>query len=113
MARVSVDTSGIPSKLDRIKGDDTFGLFMANEAQRGMDEYVPYRSGYLARNSWSLSPWKVTYAAPYAAYVYYGVGIKHYTSDPHGHATKLWDSAYVRAHLPELCKAGTNYLRRM
>ena len=113
MARVSVDVSGVPSKLARIKGNEAFGLFMANEARRGMEPYVPARSGYLFRNGTNARAWAVDYDTPYAAHVYYGVGIKHYTSDPHPLAGRLWDVAYVRAHLPELCKAGSNYLKRM
>lgn len=113
MARVNVDTSGVPSKLDRIKGDDTFGLFLANEAKRGMEPYVPAYSGYLFRNGTNARPWVVDYDTPYASYVYHGVGIKRYTKDPHPLAGKMWDAAYVRAHLPELAKAGTEYLKRM
>lgn len=113
MARVSVDTSGVRSKLERVKGDEGFGQFVAEEARRGMEPYVPARSGYLYRNGTNARPWAVVYDTPYAAHVYYGVGIKHYTDDPHPLAGKLWDAAYVRAHLPELCKAGTDYLKRM
>lgn len=110
MAVVEVDVSGVPRKVRAIKGDTALGLFAAETARAGMDPYVPFRSGYLCRTA-GTEPWAVSYSTPYAAYVYYGRGIQHYTEHPHPYAGREWDRAYMAGHPRQLALAITSYLK--
>lgn len=110
MATVGVDVSGVPRKVARIKGDNALGRFAAETARAGMEPYVPARSGYMYRTA-STEPWAVNYTTPYAAYVYYGKRIRHYTAHPHPNAGKEWDRAYMAGHPGQLALALTSYLK--
>lgn len=110
MATVRVDMSGATSKVERIKADDGLGRYLANEALRGMDKYVPARTLQLSKSAQVSKPFVVNYGAKYARYPFYGKGRIH--QDVHPMATKRWDKAYSAAHGAELGRAGTEYLRR-
>ena len=107
MATIEVDVSGVGAKVDKIKSDPTLGAFAATQAQAGMEQYVPKRSGWL-RSTASTEPWAVNYTAPYAAKVYHGSEL-HFTTPGTG---AYWDKAYTAAHKNELAKAITAYLKR-
>lgn len=108
-AKVKANTSGISSKISKISKDQGLGMFLAETAAKGMDKFVPYRTGALASSA-TASPFKVSYAAPYAVYVYNGRSVK-LTRDKHPLATPHWDRAYAIVDGQKLGKAGTDYLK--
>ena len=71
-ATVRVDVSGIPRKVRRICPSRKVGQFAAEDARRLMERFVPFRDGQL-RASAIVSPFLVTYTAPYAHYQWEGV----------------------------------------
>ena len=89
MAKVTVDMSGVPTKMRRLKSNAAFGTFAASEMMRLMDKYVPFRSGALSSSA-SASPFKVTYSAPYAGYVYEGRGMT-FSKQGHPLARSHWE----------------------
>lgn len=105
------DMSGAEAKIGRICTNRQFGQFLASTAERGMNPYVPWRSGFLAGSA-VVSPFKVTYTAPYATYPYHG---RHMTisKNHHDKAEPFWDRAYAIAKGQELGDAGTAYLRSL
>lgn len=108
-AKVTANMSGVSAKLSKIAKDKGLGTFLASEAAKGMDKFVPMRTGQLAGSA-TPSPFKVTYSAPYAVYVYNGRG-KKFSHDKHPNATAHWDEAYKAAGgASELGEAGTKYL---
>lgn len=108
--KIKVDMKGVGEKINRIKADEGLGRYLANEALRGMDKYVPARTLQLSKSAQVSKPFHVRYGANYARYPFYGKG--HIHQDVHPLATKRWDRAYAAAHGDELGKAGTEYLRR-
>lgn len=108
---VTVNTSGIGRKLDSICKNQSLGRFLATEAQKGMDKYVPMRTGALASSA-TIKPFHVIYTAPYAKYAYNGRGM-HFSKDKHPNATSRWDRAYAIADGDKLAKAATRFLKRM
>ena len=86
---ISVDVSGVGSKVNRIKGDPRVGTGAATDAMRLMDKYVPFRSGALSGGA-TVEPWKVVYAAPYARYVYEGRNMK-FSTQFHPLARSHWN----------------------
>lgn len=109
---VKVDMSGVGRKLDKISSNKKLGQLLANEAAKGMDKYVPMRTGAL-KDFVVPTPFHVRYAAPYAKYVFNGRGMK-FRKDHHPNATSHWDKAYVAAGGAEkLGKAGTDFLKGM
>lgn len=106
---VKSETANVASKIQKIASNKALGTFLASEAAKGMDKYVPKRTGYLA-GSESTSPFKVTYNAPYAVYVYNGRGMN-FAQDKHPNATAKWDRAYAIADGSKLGKAGTKFLK--
>ena len=107
---VKSETANVASKIKKIASNKALGTFLANEAAKGMDKYVPMRTGALA-GSESTSPFKVTYNAPYAVYVYNGRGT--FSTDKHPNATAKWDRAYAIADGSKLGKSGTKFLKGM
>jgi len=103
--------SGVSAKLDRIAADRGLGMFLATEAASGMEQYVPYRDGYLY-GSGMPSAFAVTYTVPYARKMYYGTTLK-FSDQGHAKATAEWDKAYSAAKIGDLCRAGTRYVRGM
>lgn len=109
--KITVNASGISSKVRKIAKSQQLGQLLANEAGKGMDKYVPMRTGALA-GSVSLKPFHVVYNAPYAKYAFYGYGMK-FSKDKHPNATSHWDRAYAIAEGDKLGKAGTRFLKTL
>lgn len=108
-AKVKANTAGISSKIKKIANDKGLGTFLATEAAKGMDKFVPMRTGALSDFT-VITPFNVAYAVPYARYVYYGQG-KKFSTDKHPNATARWDRAFVAAGGGnKLGESGTNYL---
>lgn len=108
---VNIDLSDIDKQLDDIATNKKLGQFLASEAEKGMEPYVPFRDGALVSSA-KADPFKVTYNTQYAKYVYEGKNMAIKT-EKHPLATKEWDKAYAEAHLDELGRAGTRYVRAM
>ena len=109
-AKVKANMSGVASKVKHIASNRGLGMFLAGEAARGMDKFVPMRTGALASSA-SVSAFKVHYETPYAKYAYRGQG-KKFSTDKHPNATAYWDRAYVASGgVEKLAKVGTAYLR--
>lgn len=112
-------------------------LFLANEAKRLMDPYVPFLNGPLssqARVSIEQGSGIVHYLSPYAAYQFYGkVMVSDVTGSPwarsgeskhvidkdlehnkfrHPLATSHWDKAMLVARSDDLIESLQNYIRR-
>lgn len=122
--------------IEVISGDFTgkeVQLFMANEAKKLMDPYVPARNLALSRNVKVLvenGKGIVHYQSPYARYQYEGKimvskrpGIKasakkvkqpeatlNYTKFRHPLATSHWDEAMMTARKDDLVRAMQNYV---
>ena len=109
-AKVKDNMSGVPSKVSRISSFSGLGYRLAADAARGMDKYVPKRTGQLSYSA-AITPFKVFYETPYARRVYYGNNLR-FSTDKHPNATARWDRAYVAAGgAKELGEAATKYLR--
>lgn len=108
-------------------------LFLANEAKRLMDPYVPARNLTLAKNVRVYvenGKGIVHYSSPYARYQFEGKvmiskrpGVKgsakkvlqpekslNYTKFRHPLATSHWDQAMLTAHQGDLTQAMQNYI---
>lgn len=109
--KVTVNMSKVGRKLDSICKNQQLGKFMASEAQRGMDKYVPMRTGALSEFT-VVKPFHVLYPVPYAKYVFNGRGMK-FSKDKHPNATSHWDRAYAIADGDKLAKSVTRYLKRL
>lgn len=108
MASVTVNVTC--SEIKKVLHGSRLGQFAANEAMKGMDDYVPYRTGQLA-DSASASPWKVSYGANHARPVYYGTRMR-FNRSMHSRACAKWGDSYAKADGAKLAKAMTNYLKR-
>lgn len=105
-----------PERLQRavreIARDKGLGAFMASEAARGMDPYVPYRDGGLSESADTSRPFRVTYSTPYAGRVYEGRGMKIH-QDKHPKATRKWDKKWWKEHGDDFCSSVGRYIERM
>lgn len=110
MASVTLDLDGVDAKVNMIRANESFGLFLATEAMRGMSPYVPFRNGYLDASA-KAEPFAVTYQTSYVSKVYHGTRLR-FSKERHALATAEWDKAYAAAHGQELAQAGTAYLKR-
>nr|DAU49750.1 MAG TPA: Minor capsid protein [Caudoviricetes sp.] len=110
MAKIEHDLGKVYSFIDGTNSDPTLGRFLATEAARGMTPYVPMFTGILAASA-TVEPFAVTYNTPYARYVYYGDRMR-ISKERHPLASTHWDRPYLAAHLEDLCRAGTNYLKQ-
>ena len=110
MAKVTVDIGGVAAKIAKLHSSSALGTFAASEAMRGMDKYVPARTGVLAGTAFA-SPWKVTYPQSYAIYPYNGRGT--IRQDMHPNATAHWDEAWFSAEGAAYSKAVEAYISRM
>lgn len=108
--KVKANMSGVASNVSKIASNKALGQFLASEAQRGMDKYVPMRTGALA-GSVTVKPFHVIYTAPYAKYPYNGRGTL--SKDKHPNATSHWDRAYAIADGQKLGQAGTRFLKTL
>lgn len=109
VSSITVDMSGAGRKIDALRSNKRLGEFMASEAQRGMEPYVPMRTGALVASAKS-SPFEVEYTASYATYPYHGRNMTIRT-EMHPLATKEWDKAYASAHGEELGRAATSFVK--
>ena len=97
---------------DRIDQDAT--LFLANEAYRLMDKFVPMETGQLAGNvdlEAKGNKATIRYRSPYAHRLFYGEGFN-FSKEKHTHATARWDKAMLAVHREALVKAIQAYIRR-
>jgi len=118
--------------IEETTGGDMAQLFMANEARRLMQPYVPERNHILVKNVRTYvenGQGIVHYLVPYARFQYHGklmVSSKTGSSFSHGEykvptnrdlnytkptATSYWDKAMATARGEELVKAVQNYIR--
>jgi hypothetical protein len=105
-----VDMGGAAAKVARRKNDPRTGAFAASEAARLMDKYVPFRSGALASSA-TVAPWSVTYAAPYAGYVFEGRNMT-FSKQSHPLARSRWHEP-LRDNPAPLAAKITQYLESM
>ena len=110
MAKIELEFGGVHRKLDSIPKNEGLGLFLATEAMRGMSPYVPMRNGFLDASA-TATPFEVSYGTPYARLMYYGDGLR-FSHERHALATARWADAYSAAHIGDLARAATGYLRR-
>lgn len=124
----------IDSIISGVAGDDA-QLFLANEAKKRMDPYVPALNLVLARNVRVYTEngkGIVHYQSPYARYQFEGKvmvskrpGVKgsakkvkqpeaalKYTTFRHPLATSHWDKAMMTAHKDDLVRALQQYIGR-
>lgn len=108
---VDFDADGISKKLNDVKTSKKLGTFLAQEAERGMEPYVPMRTGALVASA-RTEHFAVEYTASYAKYPYKGKNMTIRT-EMHPLATKEWDKAYAKAKGQELGRAATAFLKGM
>lgn len=106
---VKDDTSGVASKIAKIKSDSGLGNFAAMEAARIMQRYVPERDSVLV-GSTTFAPWEVTYNTPYAHYQYEGRNIRHRTKPG---SISHWDRgiSMIPANKAALANALSAYIK--
>lgn len=105
-----VDMQGAYDKVHRITRGDKIGLYAASEAQRLMSRYTPMRTGAL-RDSYSIEPWRVRWATPYAKRVYYANGLRiHHDANPF--ASKRWDQVMSKHDGQRLAESVSAYIKR-
>ena len=105
-----VDMGKAADKVARLKTDPGLGTFTANEAARLMEKYVPFRSGALTASA-AVTPWTVTYTAPYAGYVFEGRGMK-FSKQHHPLARSRWHEP-LNSNPAPLAARATTYLESM
>lgn len=108
---VDFDAAGVSQKVESIKTDPKLGMFLAKEAERGMEPYVPMRTGALVDSS-EAEPFAVEYTASYAVYPYRGENMT-IRKEQHPLATKEWDRAYASQRGEDLARAATEFIKRM
>ena len=89
-AKVTVDVSRIPMKLDAIAANGYLGSVASMELARLANPYVPMRTGALASSADTSEPWVVTYRMPYARRLFYGEGFD-FSKELHPNARSRWD----------------------
>ena len=96
-------------------GGDTTLLFMANEAQRLMDPYVPATQAQVLADNVEVGVkngvGQVHYKVPYARYQFYGQGFN-WSKEVHPKATGRWDLAMKSERGADLVKAVQNFIKR-
>lgn len=70
--KVTANTSGVSKKVGKWSKDSGLGNFAAMTLARMMRPFIPERDSILI-NTYNVSPWKLSYTAPYARPMYYGV----------------------------------------
>lgn len=105
---VKVDVSGIPRKVRRICTNRRVGQFAAEDARRLMERLVPFRDGPL-RASAVVSPFLVTYTAPYAHYQWEGVskgggGLNRTTPGTMSHWEEYIDKAQLASDITDFVR---------
>lgn len=113
MIKVSLDMSGVAKKIDNICTNREVGLFLATTCARYMDQYLPFRSGTLAKQVVTNIPFQVTYETDYAKRVYKAEGITIHTENGHPNATDHWDQAMLVSHENQIAKEVTRFIERL
>ena len=108
---VSVNVSGVVSKVRRITKNKTLGMYAVNETARLLQPYVPEREGILKSATGASKPWLLVYGTPYAHYQWNGVskggkGLS-YTKPT---ATSHWEKQLDKSRL---ARALTAFLKGM
>lgn len=98
---VSSDLSACKRALDM--GTDANRRRLAMAAARGMNPYVPMRTGQLMGSA-SAGVGEVTYNTEYAAYVFDPSRPIHIHKDKHPKATSRWDRKYSDDGAKEVCE---------
>lgn len=111
--RVKVDLSGVQKKLDSIANNREVGLVLADACARYMDQYLPFRTGTLAKQVIINIPFQVTYETDYAKRVYRADGITIHTENGHPNATDHWDQAMIASHENQIAKEVTRFIERL
>lgn len=101
---VKADMAGVPRAVSRVTENPQLGMFAATEAARLMQQFVPERDRVLI-NSTRFSPFEVTYTAPYAAYQFYGRGLRHSKPSAKSHWHEDVDKTALAAALQGYVKA--------
>lgn len=109
-ATVKVDMSGAKAKIRSICSNPEVGRFAATDVKRLANQYVPMMDSIL-RKSVVISPFLLTYTAPYAHYQWEGVSrsgkkLNYRTSGTTSHWTDNIDKG-------ELARDITEFLRRL
>ena len=97
--------------------------FFTNTCALHMDKYVPMDTGALATTvvvngvaTSNVNENSITYAQPYASYVYYGItknGNKmNYHKDKHKFATYYWDEKMASAEMDTIVKEVQHFMDR-
>lgn len=102
--KVQIDKASKIKKRLGIEKNGKAQLFLATEATKRMDKYVPKDSGVL-KDSHDIEPHKITYFQPYARKQFY-------TNKGKGIRGKRWDLKMLSAEKKMLVKDIENYVKR-
>lgn len=95
-------------------GGDAALVFLASEARRLMNPYVPMDTGALADTVDTYvenGTGKVHYRQPYARRLFFGEGYN-FSMEKHPKAAARWDEAMLRDRKADLVRAVQNFVRR-
>lgn len=101
-----VNYDGIVRKVSALENNKGLGEEAAQDAARLMDQFVPFREGFLADPI--TKPWVVIYNQPYARRQFYGEHFK-FSKDRHINAGARWDKKLDK---DQLSRELTEYLKR-
>ena len=102
--KVQIDSASKIKKRLGIEKNGKAQLFLATEATKRMDKYVPKESGVL-KDSHDIEPHKITYFQPYARKQFY-------TNKGKGIRGKKWHLKMLSAEKKMLVKDLENYVKR-
>lgn len=102
--KVQIDSASKIKKRLGIEKNGKAQLFLATEATKRMDKYVPKDSGVL-KDSHDIEPHKITYFQPYARKQFY-------TNKGKGIRGKKWHLKMLSAEKKMLVKDIENYVKR-
>ena len=106
---VTANGSGLPAKISKIATNQALGQAAANQMKVLMEPYVPFDTGQL-NGSAKVTPFTVTYTAPYAIYPYEGRRVRSYTQEHHPRARSHWEKGMDKAKLAQFIE---NYIKGM
>lgn len=98
--------------------------FFTEECARYMDQFVPFRNGYLAEtvikdgiiNKENVTTDTIIYKQDYASYVYHGISKNgnelNYSKDKHPNAGPYWDEVMWSAYNREITNNVQKFLER-
>lgn len=107
--KVTANTSGVSKKVGKWSKDSGLGNFAAMTLARMMRQFIPERNSVLI-NTFNVSPWKLSYTAPYARPMYYGMvkgtEVKYHKAT----ARPRWDEGVNKA---DYAKQLEGYIKRV